>query len=103
LVSGCERWVKNSISPFSSYTYTYAALVLPGKLGQARDNTQRNETADVFFAGENNMFGIKGNSIADAGYGCMQRVLISGWRDAWSKTSGTTDPMAPFGIVTLAS
>ena len=49
------------------------------------------------------MQGIKGNSADNVGYGCMQRVLVSGWREAWSKEPGTTDPMAPFGIVTLAS
>ena len=31
------------------------------------------------------------------------RQLINGWRAAWSKVPGTTDPLAPFGVVTLAS
>ena len=31
------------------------------------------------------------------------RQLITGWRAAWSKVPGTTDPLAPFGVVTLAS
>jgi hypothetical protein len=53
--------------------------------------------------GENNMPGRKGNSAADEGYSCSQRVLIEGWREIWSKIPGTTDPRAPFGIVTLAS
>ena len=45
----------------------------------------------------------KGNSDANIGYSCEQRVLIEGWRKAWSETPGTTDPLAPFGVVTLAS
>ena len=49
------------------------------------------------------MGAIKGNSIANVGYGCEQRVLVEGWRKIWSTTPGTTDPMAPFGVVTLAS
>jgi len=49
------------------------------------------------------MDGRKGSSAANEGYSCSQRVLIEGWREVWSKTPGTTDPLAPFGIVTLAS
>jgi hypothetical protein len=30
-------------------------------------------------------------------------VLVSEWRALWSSTPGTTDPAAPFGVVTLAS
>jgi hypothetical protein len=52
---------------------------------------------------ENNMGGRKGNSVDGEGYSCSQRVLIEGWRKVWSKTPGTTDAQAPFGIVTLAS
>ena len=49
------------------------------------------------------MQGRKGNSAANEGYSCNQRMLVEGWREIWSKTPGTTDPKAPFGIVTLAS
>ena len=49
------------------------------------------------------MGGQKGNVIANTGYACAMRQLINGWRAAWSKTPGTTDPLAPFGVVTLAS
>ena len=30
-------------------------------------------------------------------------AMVDLWRRAWSKEANTTDPMAPFGIVTLAS
>ena len=49
------------------------------------------------------MGGQKGNAMANTGYACAMRQLINGWRAAWSKTPGTTDPFAPFGVVTLAS
>lgn len=49
------------------------------------------------------MGGQKGNVIANTGYACAMRQLINGWRAAWSKVPGTTDPLAPFGVVTLAS
>ena len=29
--------------------------------------------------------------------------MVDLWRKTWSAVSGTTDPLAPFGIVTLAS
>eukprot|EP01052_Picozoa_sp_SAG31_P017616 SAG31_NODE_1213_length_9359_cov_4.298164_11_plen_348_part_00 len=48
------------------------------------------------------MMATKGNSAVNVGYSCEQRVLIEGWRKVWSETPGTTDPLAPFGIVTLA-
>lgn len=57
----------------------------------------------LWYQGENNMGGVKGNVIANTGYGCEMADLVASWRAVWSKTPGTTDPMAPFGIVTLAS
>ena len=55
----------------------------------------------LWYQGENNMGGAKGNSLASVGYACRQKALVAGWRRVWSETPGTTDPMAPFGIVTL--
>jgi hypothetical protein len=52
---------------------------------------------------ENNMGGTKGSALAHVGYSCEQRALVEGWRKIWSQEPGTTDPLAPFGIVTLAS
>lgn len=49
------------------------------------------------------MGGTKGNAAAGVGYACAMRQLVAGWRAAWSRTPGTTDPAAPFGVVTLAS
>lgn len=57
----------------------------------------------LWYQGENNMGGTKGNVLAHVGYACNQQALVAGWRKIWSATPGTTDPLAPFGIVTLAS
>ena len=57
----------------------------------------------LYSQGENNMGGQKGNVLEKTGYACAMKQLITGWRAAWSKTPGTTDPLAPFGVVTLAS
>lgn len=32
----------------------------------------------------------------------MMKTLVNSWRQVWSQTPGTTHPMAPFGIVSLA-
>ena len=56
----------------------------------------------VWYQGENNMDGVKGNAMAHVGYSCEMRELINGWRRIWSEADGTTDPLAPFGVVTLA-
>ena len=32
---------------------------------------------------------------------CLMEKLVSQWRSLWSATGGTTDPLAPFGLVTL--
>eukprot|EP00051_Salpingoeca_urceolata_P015083 m.193183 g.193183 ORF g.193183 m.193183 type:complete len:335 (+) comp18286_c0_seq1:1036-2040(+) len=48
------------------------------------------------------MHGVFGNSERGVGYSCMMPKLISEWRKLWSAEPGTTDPNAPFGLVTLA-
>jgi hypothetical protein len=57
----------------------------------------------TWYQGENNMQNRKGNAAHNVGYSCKQRELVSGWRAIWSENAGTTDPNAPFGLVTLAS
>ncbi len=57
----------------------------------------------VWYQGENNMYSTFGNSKLKTGYSCLMPVLVSEWRKLWSSTPGTTDPLAPFGVVTLAS
>ena len=44
-----------------------------------------------------------GNADSKTGYGCEMVAMVKLWRQAWSKEPGTTDPLAPFGIVSLAS
>jgi hypothetical protein len=63
--------------------------------------------------GENNCGGLHGNSGVEAsgataaqpasGYACMMEQLVALWRERWSATAGTTDPAAPFGVVSLSS
>jgi hypothetical protein len=60
-------------------------------------------SVDVCLIGVARMLtGDMGNSMNKVGYGCDQVALVSLWRKQWSSSS-TTDPLAPFGIVTLAS
>eukprot|EP00041_Stephanoeca_diplocostata_P003986 m.39872 g.39872 ORF g.39872 m.39872 type:complete len:692 (+) comp14765_c0_seq1:111-2186(+) len=55
----------------------------------------------LWYQGENDMHQLKGNSLHNAGYGCELPLLVRHWRQQWSVTPGTTDPLAPFGTVTL--
>ena len=48
------------------------------------------------------MHGSPGSSLSSVGYGCMQPSMVSAWREIWSAEEGTTDPTAPFGVVTIA-
>ena len=44
-----------------------------------------------------------GNSAYGTGYGCVLPKLISRYRELWSVVPGTTDPVVPFGVVTLSA
>ena len=65
----------------------------PPKLTPSTDNLR---------TGENDMHGTFGNSALGYGYACLMPKLVATWRKMWSAEPGTTDPMAPFGLVTLA-
>ena len=57
----------------------------------------------LWYQGENNVFAETGNSMEGTGYGCMLPTMINYWRKMWSVVEGTTDPMAGFGVYTLAA
>merc|ERR1711918_340430 len=57
----------------------------------------------LWYQGENNCHGVMGNSALHSGYGCQLPAMVRSWRQQWSAEMGTTDPSAPFGVVTLAS
>ena len=59
--------------------------------------------AACLMQGENDCHTVMGNSAAKAGYSCEMQALVAQWRKLWSASPGTTDPLATFGIVTLAS
>merc|ERR1719221_2530684 len=54
----------------------------------------------LWYQGENDMHGVKGNVLDKTGYACMMAQLVKLWRKEWSKASAT-DPNAPFGVVAL--
>ncbi len=56
----------------------------------------------LWYQGENSLPYDAGNWQDGTGYGCMLPKLIESWRRVWSAEPGTTDPIAPFGIVSLA-
>ena len=45
-----------------------------------------------------------GNVLNRSGYACAMQNLVTSWRSSWASSGpGATDPLAPFGIVTLAA
>jgi hypothetical protein len=60
-------------------------------------------TAIAWLQGENDCGGTPGNSLTSVGYGCALPKMIAKYRARWSATPGTTDPLVPFGVVTLAA
>ena len=58
----------------------------------------------LWYQGEYNLQtnAVSGNSLGGYGYGCELPKLVSAWRAKWSRVPNTTDPLAPFGVVTLA-
>ena len=56
----------------------------------------------VWYQGENNMGTVFGNSAQNRGYSCAVPAMLAEWRALFSQEPGTTDPLAPFGVVTLA-
>merc|ERR1719295_366975 len=58
--------------------------------------------AFLWYQGENNVFEEPGSWYNNTGYGCMEPFMLRQWRSQWSVTPGTTSPVTPFGLVTLA-
>lgn len=56
----------------------------------------------LWLQGENNAGTDAGSSLHNTGYGCLLPTMVSQWRKMWSIEPGTTDPLAPFGIITIA-
>jgi hypothetical protein len=56
----------------------------------------------LYYQGENSAGQLHGNLLQQAGYACLMPALVRAFRAAWSATPGTTDPAAPFGLVTLS-
>ena len=56
----------------------------------------------LWYQGENNMGTVFGNSAQKRGYACAVPAMLAEWRALFSQEPGTTDPLAPFGLVTLA-
>jgi len=56
----------------------------------------------IWYQGENNVRGDNGNILENSGYPCMFNAMKNDWMKLWSAVKGTTDPLFPFGIVTLA-
>ena len=71
--------------------------------GQVRPFVNMTVTGWLWYQGENNLFADAGNAAHGDGYACLLQQQMAAWRETWSAAGpGTTDPLAPFGIVMLA-
>ena len=83
------------VRAFRAVNSAWAALVSPWFLSHIL------KCADQ---GENNCGGPDtGNALDGTGYGCALSAMVASWRELFSAEAGTTDPLAPFGIATLAA
>ena len=55
-----------------------------------------------WWQGENNEGTDGGTVLENTGYACAFSKMVAQWRSVWSAAPGTTDPLAPFGFVTIA-
>ena len=96
-----EAWVDNSTysscaSPDSpNHSNLYYSMVAPF--------VNMTVNGFIWYQGENNVGGDPGNAETGVGYSCFQVAIVELWRQVWSAVSGTTNPLASFGIVSLAA
>ena len=81
LDSSSQEWFDSRVVPFSQMTMK----------------------GFVWYQGENNMGSLFGNSDDSSGYSCEVPKMVDEWRSLFSLEPGTTNPNAPFGLVTLAA
>jgi hypothetical protein len=104
-----EQWLSNetiatcgNVSKMSTNSAFHEQYVMP--------YAEMSLKGFVWYQGENDMNTFFGNSqvidpnfpgTSGTGYSCLMPKLVEEWRRLWSTTPGTTDPLAPFGLVTL--
>jgi hypothetical protein len=99
-----EAWMSNETKAKCKNTSATPGLLYYGMVAPFVNMTVKGW---IWYQGENNVHGVMGNSAAGyykgQGYGCEMPKLVELWRQVWSAVPGTTDSMAPFGIVSLAA
>ena len=99
-----EQWTTNSTTAECKNCTVNAGsgTLYNGMVGPFANTTL---SGFLWYQGENNI----GHGTFDPsydqnlGYACQMPKMIDLWRKTWSAEEGTTDPLAPFGIVDLAS
>ena len=103
--SQIEAWAPDDAPSCANESLNANGQAPPGRLFASMVAPFTNYSLEGFlwYQGENNCGGTMGNSLDKVGYGCQMPAMIAAWRRYWSSTPGTTNPLAPFGIVTLAA
>ena len=97
--SHIEEWIQNKTVQLTC-KYTQCPDIGCGYLYGSRIAPYINMTVRAFlwYQGENNICANQN----EPGYACSQSFMIQQWREQRSVVPNTTNPMIPFGIVTLA-
>lgn len=104
--SQIEEWITDSVA---STCFGYEHNANGGELNHVCWDSNVRPFLDfsikgvIMYQGENNAGTLHGNSALAVGYSCMMPKLIDLFRREWSKTPGTTDPVFPFGFVSLST
>eukprot|EP01060_Flectonema_neradi_P035146 TRINITY_DN637_c0_g1_i15.p1 TRINITY_DN637_c0_g1~~TRINITY_DN637_c0_g1_i15.p1 ORF type:complete len:687 (+),score=156.87 TRINITY_DN637_c0_g1_i15:46-2106(+) len=96
-----EQWIDNStFVSCKNGTPAYNSNLYYGMVTPFVNTTVK---GFLWYQGENNCGEVMGNSMTKVGYGCYQVAIVDLWRRMFSAAEGTTNKLAPFGIVSLAS
>jgi para-nitrobenzyl esterase len=100
-----ESWVSNATLSSCTNTSAGDSAAAPTVLfnGMAAPFVNTTLAGWLWAQGENNCAGDPGNSLTGSGYGCLLPSLVRSYRALWSAVPGTTDPLAPFGLTTIAA
>ena len=105
--SKIEAWMSNeTLSTCRNESMVVDGVISPPSrlyYGMITPFVNMTVTGFLWYQGENNCGNVMGNSAAGMGYGCELPALVRDWRRVWSREPHTTDPLAPFGVVTLAA
>ena len=98
-----QSWSANESIAQCTLTDDTQSGMPPSKLfyGQVTPFVNTTVSGWLWYQGENSCGATMGSPLDHTGYSCMLVNMIASWRKYWSATPGTTDPLAPWGEITV--